>query len=243
MTARRSRRSRGGGRRRVRAAVIAAVAAVAVVVWAEAESWLASRAGYPPRPPADGRRVVVVLGYGNRGERANLVNRWRVRAGLRTLAAEPGEKVLLVTGGPVHSPRPEAEILAREARHQGWTGAILSEGESLSTVENIENILPMLAHGDRITIVSDPVHAVRARRILADRAPELAERLVPGADFRFGERPLEKIVGAVRGRLAGSPVSGGGSRSTAARDRGSGETAARTCDRVRLLRRGSACDR
>ncbi len=200
----------------MRAVAIGAVVSLAVVVWAEVESWLASRAEYPHRPPVAGRRVVVVLGYGNRGERANVVNRWRVRAGLRTLAAEPGEKVLLVTGGPVHSPRPEAEILAREARRQGWTGIVFTESESASTVENIENILPMLAADDRITIVSDPVHAVRARRILADRAPTLAERLVPGADYRLGERPLEKIVGAVRGRIAGRPVSGGESRSTAA---------------------------
>ncbi|WP_040164391.1 YdcF family protein [Microbacterium gorillae] len=203
MTERRSR-GYGGGVRRF--AVLAAVGLITVFAWAEWESWRASRTGYDAPAPQGGRRVVIVLGYGNRGERANFINRWRVHAGLRTLAGERGERLLILSGGPVHSDRPEAQILAAEARRRGYRGPMLVETNSRSTVQNIENTIPLLRTDDRISIVSDPVHAVRARALLRARRPDLAARLVVGREYRFGERPAEKLVGAIRSKAAGRPT-------------------------------------
>lgn len=192
-----SARTPGPSGRSGRFAFGAAALVIGALAWGEWMSWRASRTGFPSQPPRGGREVVVVLGYGNRGERANIINRWRVRAGLRTLASRSGARALIVSGGPVHSRRPEAELLRDEARRQGWRGEIITESRSLSTRQNIENVSAVLSATDRISIVSDPVHAERARRILRDLRPDLADRLVPGAEYRWGERPVEKLVGAV----------------------------------------------
>jgi len=55
-------------------------------------------------------QAIVVLGYRNRRPRANAVNRWRVRAALRSV--ERGtETVLVLSGGPVGSEVPEARVM------------------------------------------------------------------------------------------------------------------------------------
>ena len=43
--------------------------------------------------------AVVVLGFRNRGRRANVVNRWRVRLGLRARQPELGPSRLVLCGG------------------------------------------------------------------------------------------------------------------------------------------------
>lgn len=173
--------------------------AVAALSWGQWEAWRATRQNLGAAQHGT-RSVVVVLGFGNRGDRANLINRWRVRAGLRTLRAMPAPRVLIVSGGRVHSDTPEATILAAEARRQGWRGAIIEEGDSRSTVENITFTTPLLRPDDLISIVSDPVHAVRARAMLLAATPDLGARLVRGREWRFGERPLVTFVAAVRAR-------------------------------------------
>lgn len=45
--------------------------------------------------------AVVVLGYRNRGARANYINRYRVRAGLRSLDPATDDSVLVLCGGTV----------------------------------------------------------------------------------------------------------------------------------------------
>ena len=45
--------------------------------------------------------AVVVLGYRNRGARANYINRYRVRAGLRSLDPAADDSVLVLCGGTV----------------------------------------------------------------------------------------------------------------------------------------------
>lgn len=60
-----------------------------------------------PRGTPPGREAVVVLGYRNEGERINAVNRFRVRAALRTLDPAAGESVLVCCGGAVGGPVPD----------------------------------------------------------------------------------------------------------------------------------------
>ena len=176
--------------------------AAAALGWGQWEAWRATGRNLGTAT-AGNRSAVVVLGFGNRGESANLINRWRVRAGLRTLRSMPVPRALIVSGGRVHSDTAEAEILAAEARRQGWRGVILRETQSRSTIENIAFTAPLLRSDDLISIVSDPVHAVRARAMLLADWPELGARLVRGREWRFGERPLVTFVAAVRSRCNG----------------------------------------
>ena len=240
---------------------------------------------------ADARVAVVVLGFANRGARANFVNRYRVRAGLRSLEAAgrqrakfrslesawlrgtgfqrgvatrcesavprrpvrqssgaafasrsgrafadasvsgfahpsavsgaahtPGVSgiacasavagaahasaaadVLVLCGGAVSGPVPEADVMEKYARARGYAGPIRMDRESRSTLQNIENAIPLIEDADSIAIVSNSVHALKGRILLRRLRPDLADRLVRGADYRFGEQILVKPIAAVAG--------------------------------------------
>ena len=173
---------------------------VAVLLWGELEHWRAARRGMGTRPGERGTgEVVVVLGFRNRGRRANFVNRWRVRAGLRSRQPGSGPSRLVLSGGPVAGPVSEADLMAAYARGpRGYAGPLDTETRSLTTWENVRNVIPLIADADRIKFVSDPLHAERARAFLWRQRPDLAERLVPAADYRFGELALIKAVIAAR---------------------------------------------
>ena len=231
-------------------------------------------------------KAVVVLGFANRGARANFVNRYRVRAGLRSLGSEgrrgaklrslksdglraaasrrasavrrestirqsPGDvsvsesraafadasvarivrasavsciaplsavsgiaplsavsciahasaaaEVLVLCGGAVSGPVPEAEVMESYARARGYEGPIRLDRESRSTLQNIENAIPLIEDAASVAIVSNSVHALKGRILLRGLRPDLADRLVRGADYRFGEQILVKPIAAVVG--------------------------------------------
>jgi DUF218 domain-containing protein len=182
--------------------VMACVAVgVAVLAWGEAEHWRSSRRGMGTRPGTRGTgEAVVVLGFRNGGSRANAVNRWRVRAGLRSRRPGSGPSRLVLCGGAVGGPVAEAELMARYAREScGYAGELMTETSSRSTWENVRNVIPLIEDADRIKIVSNSLHAEKARRYLRRQRPDLGDRLVPGADYRFGELILAKPALAVIG--------------------------------------------
>jgi len=144
------------------------------------------------------REAVVVLGVRNRGSRANYLNRWRVRAGIRSQQA-PASRLVLC-GGPTASVIPESMLMAAYARHGcRYAGELLVETESVSTWENIRNAIQLIEDADRIKIVSNSLHAEKARIYLRMQRPDLADRLVPAADYRFGELLLLKPALAIVG--------------------------------------------
>ena len=174
---------------------LGALLAGGVLLWGELAHFWSSRRRMGTRPGQAGTgETVVVLGFGDRGDRANFLNRWRVRAALRSLDPGRGASRLVLSGGPVAGSVPEAELMARYARELGYTGVLITELTSRSTWENIENVLPFIEDADRIKIVSNSVHAGRARGYLWRLRPDLAERLVPAADYRFGELILLKPI-------------------------------------------------
>ena len=71
--------------------------------------------------------------------------------------------------------------------------------ESRSTLQNIENAIPLIEDAGSIAIVSNSVHALKGRVLLRELRPDLADRLVRGADYRFGEQILVKPIAAVAG--------------------------------------------
>ncbi len=174
----------------------------AALLWGELEHWRSSRRRMGNRPGGSGTgEAIVVLGYRNRGTHANIVNRWRVHAGLRSCPPWPGPSRLVLCGGAVGGTVAEAELMARYAREScGYAGVLITEAGSRSTWENVLNAIPLIEDADRIKIVSNSLHAEKARFYLWQHRPDLAERLVPAGDYRFGELILVKPVIAAIGR-------------------------------------------
>ncbi|MFF4033417.1 YdcF family protein [Streptomyces sviceus] len=189
-------------------------AGVAALVWGEWLNWRWSRVRVGDGGGASS--AVVVLGYRNPGSSANLVNRWRVRAGIRSLTADGTHGArLILSGGATGSGATEARLMADYATSVlGFEGPVLLEERSTTTWENITNVIPLLEDVDRIKIVSQPAHALKARAYLRRQRPDLAERLVRADDYRPGEwtvvKPLLALYGlwALRGLRADERRSG-----------------------------------
>lgn len=179
-----------------------------ILGWSELVHRRASRRALGEQVAAGGSQVVLILGHRNRGDRANAVNRWRARVGLRTLDSSATRRRMVVCGGAVAGSRSEAAVIADHLRRLGASGLrrhpayeLLLEDESRTTWQNILNAAPMLAGFDRIAIASDSLHAEKARRYLHRLHPDLAARLVRGRDHRWGELVLVKPFNATRGLL------------------------------------------
>ena len=127
------------------------------------------------RPATPRGQAVLVLGHADAGPRASRINRRRIARGLAALEADG---VLIVSGGAVAGRRSEARLLADAARDAGYRGPIALEETSRSTWENVTNSQALLEPRARIVIVSEPVHAAKARALLAAQRPDLAARLV-----------------------------------------------------------------
>ena len=189
------------GRRRL-AVPVAAALVLGVLAWGEFEHWRSAERGLGGRPGRSGSgEAIVVLGFRNPGHRANLINRWRVRAALRSRQPGLGPSRLVLSGGAAAGTVPEADLMAAYARDErGYPGVLITEPRSFSTWENVENAIPFIEDADRIKIVSNSLHAEQARHYLRQLRPDLAERLVPAADYRFGELILVKPLLAALGR-------------------------------------------
>ncbi|MEV8213994.1 YdcF family protein [Leifsonia sp. NPDC077715] len=173
---------------------------VAVLAWSELVHNRASRRRLGlSAAAASVSEAVVVLGYRNRAARANFVNRYRVRAGLRSFDGNAGASVLVLCGGRVAGAVPEAELMARYARGCGFTGTIRLDTTSTTTWENIQNAVPLIEDVDSIKIVSNSLHAEKGRAYLWKLRPDLAARLRRGAEHRFGEIVLLKPAAAIIG--------------------------------------------
>lgn len=185
-------------RHHLTAATVAAASLAAVAFAADLSHWRSSRRGLPvPPPDAPASEAIVVLGYGNRGTRANAVNRYRVRAGLRSIDPRVPRTTVVLSGGPVHSEEPEARIMARYARRRGYRGRLVLETESMSTRENLLRVIPLVEDADSLVLVSNSPHAEMARAALGEMRPDLAARLRRAAEHRFGEVLPFKVLGTV----------------------------------------------
>lgn len=144
--------------------------------------------------------AIVVLGYRNAGARANHLNRYRMRAAIRSIDPRAWESVLVICGGAVAGSIAEADLMERFARDElGYAGRVVLDRTSTTTWENIENAIPLIEDADSITIVSNSIHAQKARLYLRSMRPDLARRLSRGGDHRLGELPFVKPVAALLG--------------------------------------------
>lgn len=135
-----------------------------------------------------GREAIVVLGYKNGGTHANCINRYRVRAAIRSIDQNAADSVLVFCGSCVAGAIAEAELMAQYARlKRGYTRSVVTETESRTTSENIQNVIPLIEYADVIRIVSNSLHAEKGRGYLWTLRPDLARRLAPAKEHRFGE--------------------------------------------------------
>lgn len=177
-------------------------ACAALWLWAEAVDRRSTARELGAAGDPNGLEAVVVLGYGNRGRRANAVNRYRVRAALRSFSGRSRERLLVLCGGSVAGPVSEARVLLDEARRQGYDGAVALDEASTTTYENVVNAIPLVERADAIRIVSNGLHAQKARAYLRRPRPDLGARLMPGREHRFGEIPVIKVFATLLGLAA-----------------------------------------
>ncbi|WP_432511262.1 YdcF family protein [Kineococcus sp. SYSU DK001] len=163
----------------------------ALVVWlgVEAVHAVAARRGLPAGARRAGHDpdVVVVLGCPPRPDgSAGAMQRWRTLIAVRT----SGRALLVFSGFAREGLPSEAAVMAAHAVDVLGCDPrrVRCEESARSTWQNVEFTVGQVAPGQRLAIASSPVHAWRARRYLARQRPDLAARLVPAADYRFGER-------------------------------------------------------
>ncbi|MBK3566017.1 YdcF family protein [Streptomyces sp. MBT62] len=176
-----------------------AAAGVAVLAWGE---WLNRRWSRTLVGDNEGdAEAVVVLGYRNPQATANLINRWRVRAGLRSRTDDSAHDTRVIfSGGTTSGGVSEAQLMADYARSVlQFDGTVLLEEESRTTWENVTYVIPLLEDVDRIKFASQPAHALKARAYLRRQRPDLAKKLVRADDYRPGEWLLVKPLLALYG--------------------------------------------
>lgn len=161
---------------------------IALLSFGEVEAWRVSRADLPRGPerdegPADGRDVVLVLGFRSRPDgRLNAIQAWRTRIAVRS--APPGA-LFVFSGGAVRGPEPEARLMARHGidRLGIAADAAAIEPAATSTRENLSRSRAWLDRARTIRIASNTSHARRARRYLRELDPGLWRRLRRTRDF------------------------------------------------------------
>lgn len=180
---------------------VAAVVAYGVLV--EGRHMQANQRLRRPRP--DASRALLVLGCPpTRDGALSRTQQWRVDLALR--AWRPGDR-LVFSGAALPGLPSEADVMGAYAARCGVPAAdIVLESQARSTWENVLYARPWLTESDEVMVVSDPLHAARALRMLADQAPELAGKAVRVPGYRVGEHAWRKIVSAAFESPLKSPI-------------------------------------
>ena len=168
---------------------------LAGVLWAipqAAHAW-ATRQDYGASPKPGASEALLVLGCPTRDDGSlHPVQRWRLAIAARTM--NPRVERVVFTGTTAKTQVSEAAAMAAHARAVGIADElIVLEEKALSTWQNVEYSAPLVEEFDVLRIVSDPLHAWRARQYLARQRPDLAGKLAPAVD-RFGEQPFFKAA-------------------------------------------------
>jgi vancomycin permeability regulator SanA len=136
------------------------------------------RRAAPLRVPDRGDTAVVVLGYPSlHGGRPHPVQRWRVELAKKTIDRHGAHRVVL-SGGQSRGGPTEASVMERLAVAVGIDPTtIILETESLDTWTNVQFSSALVTDSAVVVLVSDPVHAARARRYWLRQHPSDADRV------------------------------------------------------------------
>ena len=158
----------------------------ACVLASEAVHWWASRRHFPPYENVEGPCALIVLGYPPRASGGlHPVQKWRTQLAARARDAL-GAEILVFSGAPSDGRPAEADVMAAYAKSIGVPAeALATETRATTTWENVAFSRALVDGYKRLGIVSDPLHAARARRYLWQQSPELAARLVSAGEYRF----------------------------------------------------------
>ena len=173
--------------------------AAVVLGLAEWATWFASRVTLPSGG-TDADRIeagetVLVLGCP-----LGPLYRWRVRIAVRS--TDPAVARFVFSGGAVRTRVAEARMMADYAVRvlRLPPDNVVVEDRSTTTEENIANSVPFLTEAPVIKIASNTFHALRARLILREASPALANRLVRARDYLpFEWGPLHAVMLAYDG--------------------------------------------
>ncbi|MFV0524701.1 MAG: YdcF family protein [Acidimicrobiales bacterium] len=126
------------------------------------------------RVPSGRPATVVVLGYrSGRNGRPNWVQRWRIDQTARVVRHHQVDRIVITGGRTGGADRSEAAVMAELARtRHPDLPPIVCEEEATSTWENVHRTIPLVDAGAPVILVSDPLHADRARRYWLDQRPE-----------------------------------------------------------------------
>jgi uncharacterized SAM-binding protein YcdF (DUF218 family) len=129
--------------------------------------------------------MLVVLGLPGTNAAMRAVQRWRVAMALRARTRWQDATVVF-TGGSRHGSTSEAGQMANLARQRGLSpDAIVLEEEARTTWENVSFAQPLTGDAELIVLVSDGLHAERARRYWMLQYPHSRSHVVVDPDYRF----------------------------------------------------------
>jgi uncharacterized SAM-binding protein YcdF (DUF218 family) len=136
------------------------------------------RRAAPLRVPDSGDTAVVVLGYPSlRDGRPHPVQRWRIELAKKTIDRHSARQVVL-SGGQTGCGPTEASVMEMLAVAIGIDPTtIILEAESMDTWTNVQFSSVLVAESAVVILVSDPVHAARARRYWLRQHPSDADRV------------------------------------------------------------------
>lgn len=180
---------------------------VLAVIGATAAAWAAAYAVFVEqrhananaslrRPRDTATRALLVLGCppkedGTLGD----TQRWRVDMAVREWRT--GDRVV-ISGAACAGLPSEADVMADYAQECGVPSeSLVRETRARSTRENVSFAAQWLTGVDEIMIVSDPLHARRARTMMRRQIPALSLRVVGMADYRRWEHPWRKTLSAL----------------------------------------------
>lgn len=148
-------------------------------------------------PPHDGTTAVVVLGFPGHRALGRAIQRWRVEMAIRARDRTAASTVVF-SGGFTRGPVSEAAEMAAIARHLGLPDElIVLEERAHTTWENVTFSAPLVAHADRVVLVSDGYHAARALRYWRLQFPDAHEHVIVDPIYRPLERAWIKLPSTV----------------------------------------------
>jgi vancomycin permeability regulator SanA len=161
-------------RKKILAVVI--LFSLTTVVLTNGAYWLGER--LDDDPGGAGRCAVLVLGYPTRADGSPApVQRFRVSAGIDVYRANDCA-LMVFSGGAAHNRFVEGKTMADLARAEG-IGArhIVIEDRARSTWQNVGCATPLVSGYARVLIVSESLHAFRARRYACRQDENLCKRV------------------------------------------------------------------
>lgn len=158
--------------------ILAVTAALFILVLVVVLSEIAHAKAATQNPSQAGNSIVIILGFPSKQNGTpSLVQRWRCKLAIKAWKQHKPE-LLIFTGGDTGSGIPESKVMQDLTIKLGVPAdRTHAESESENTWENVKFSIPLTSGYANVYIVSDPLHAARARKYWLKQAPEDSSRV------------------------------------------------------------------